>query len=209
MLSDAKARKISSESKPLADSLTRGLYLFPSATPGIGKWIMCYVSPVTKKRRDMGLGRYPEVFIREARTSAQDARRLLESGADPLEVRRLQEEERQHALTMPSFAEAARIVHAEVSLGFKNTKHAAQWTNTLEQYVILEIGAVQVADLRAADFARCLKPIWTSKPETASRVRQRCDTVMKLMCGPRLRRCQPRRCCRQIACQTTRQTGAN
>lgn len=178
MLTDAKARKINASDKPLSDSLTRGLYLFPSSTPGIGKWIMRFVSPITGKRRDMGLGRYPEVSIREARITAQDARRLLERGADPLEARRMQQEERQHALAMPCFAEAARIVHAEISLGFKNAKHAAQWLNTLEQYVVPEIGATPVADLRAGDFARCLKPIWISKPETASRVRQRCDTVM-------------------------------
>lgn len=178
MLTDTKARKISPASKPLSDSQTRGLYLFPSASPGIGKWIMRYVSPVTGKRRDMGLGRYPEVTIRDARDAAQDARRMLVSGGDPLEARRMQEEERHQTLTMPTFAEAARNVHAEVSLGFKNAKHRAQWINTIEQNVIPEIGAIPVNDLRAADFARCLKPIWLTKPETASRVRQRCDTIM-------------------------------
>lgn len=178
MLTDLQARKIKPDSKALSDGATRGLYLFPSGKVGIGKWIFRYVSPITGKRRDMGLGRYPEVSIRDARAAALECRRLIETGVDPLEAKRAQKEQSQRGLAMPTFAEAAHQVHTELSPGFRNAKHSAQWINTLEQYVIPHIGATRVTDLRAADFAACLKPIWLTKPETASRVRQRCDTVM-------------------------------
>lgn len=178
MLTDLHARKLKPGSKAVSDSATRGLYLFPSSNIGIGKWIFRFVSPTTGKRRDMGLGRYPEITIREARSAALECRRLLEAGNDPLEVKRMQKKQRQQKFAMPTFAQAARQVHTELSPGFRNAKHSTQWINTLEQYVIPHIGTIRVIDLRAADFANCLKPIWQTKSETASRVRQRCDTVM-------------------------------
>ncbi|WP_150526942.1 tyrosine-type recombinase/integrase, partial [Roseibium sediminis] len=75
--------------------------------------------------------------------------------------------------------EAARQVHEDKKSGFKNAKHADQWINTLEQYVFPVLGRSLVSELTAADFARVLKPIWLEKAETASRVKQRCDAVMK------------------------------
>jgi integrase len=178
MLTDVKARKLEPKSKPISDGAVAGLYLFPSTRVGTGKWILRYVSPQTGKRRDMGMGRYPDVPIREARTAALEVRRMLDGGLDPLEVRRENAVKATAAPLVPTFEAAARQVHEAIAPGFKNEKHAAQWITTLERYVIPRLGSVVVTNLRAADFAEVLRDIWLSKPETASRVRQRCDKVM-------------------------------
>jgi len=81
-------------------------------------------------------------------------------------------------MSLPTFAEAARRVHEDLKAGFRNEKHSNHWINTLEQYVFPSIGSIRVSILSPADFAGALKPIWLEKPETASRVKQRCDAVM-------------------------------
>ena len=178
-LTDTKARNITPETRPLAAGGVSGLYLFPSATRGKGKWILRFISPATGKRRDMGLGTYPEVGIAAARKAGLEARLVIQQGTDPLEARRAEEAERRARWEMPTFEKAARKVHAEIKDGFRNAKHADQWLNTLETYIFPVLGTCLVNELKASDFAGALKPIWLSKPETASRVRQRCDTVMK------------------------------
>jgi len=69
-------------------------------------------------------------------------------------------------------------VHAEISRAFKNQKHRDQWINTLRTYAFPVIGDRSVAELQTSDFAQLLRSIWLAKPETASRVRQRCERVM-------------------------------
>jgi integrase len=178
MLSDAKARQIAPGGKPLADGIVPGFYLMPSSARGHGKWILRFVSPVTRRRRDLGLGVYPEVGLAQARRLAMEARSAIASGADPIEARRLEQAEARAAAADRTFREAAEAVHGEIKAGFRNPKHAAQWINTLEAFVFPKIGSRKVSELRAADFADALRPIWLAKPETASRVRQRCDAVM-------------------------------
>ncbi len=178
MLTDAKARKIKPGDKAVSDGTVQGLYLFPGKSVGKAKWVFRFVSPETGKRRDMGLGSYPAVPLQEAREKGFEARRLLESGKDPLNERQRFLESEQRKMSLPTFAEAARQVHEDLKAGFRNEKHANQWINTLEQYVFPSIGSIQVTNLSPADFAAALKPIWLEKPETASRVKQRCDAVM-------------------------------
>src|ERR1035437_9275944 len=66
-ITDLKAKKVAPGDKPVADGSIPGLRLEPGSAKGQGKWILRFVSPVTKKRRDMGLGTYPEVGIADAR----------------------------------------------------------------------------------------------------------------------------------------------
>ncbi len=179
MLSDAKARRLKPGDKAMSDGVVRGLYLFPAKTYGTGKWILRFTSPETSRRRDMGLGRYPVVSLRKARDLAFEARKLIESGKDPIEERARQLATEKTKVSMPTFAEAAQSVHASLKEGFRNRKHSEQWINTLKQYIFPSIGNLHVSHLAAADFARALQPIWLQKPETASRVKQRCDAVMK------------------------------
>ena len=179
MLRDAQARAIRPGSKALPIGGIEGLVLKPGSTRGRGRWMLRYVSPVTGKRRDMGFGPYPDIGIAEARRLGFTAREQIASGLDPIMER---ERERQAAAalaTLPTFEVAARRVHGERSVGFRNPKHAAQWLTTLETYVFPMIGPRSVDTLAPSDFADCLRPIWLEKPETASRVRQRCHTVME------------------------------
>lgn len=178
MLSDAKARKLKPNDKPVSDGTIVGLYLVPGGSPGGGKWILRFLSPATGKRREMGLGSYPTTSIRDARAKAFEARGVIDDGNDPLELRRKQEREAIRIATIPTFAVAARQHHADKAEGFRNKKHSDQWISTLEKFVFPRIGKTHVNELGPADFAACLKPIWLEKPETASRVKQRCDAVM-------------------------------
>ena len=179
MLSDAKARQIAPGAKPLAAGGVTGLFLLPSARRGEGKWILRFVSPVTGKRRDLGLGTYPTTGIAMARRQGLEARALLAEGKDPIEARRIAKVEKRAAIADMTFREAAERAYSELKAGFRNAKHATQWMTTLETYVFPAIGPRLVSELRASDFAEALRPIWLSKPETASRVKQRADVVMK------------------------------
>lgn len=86
MLSDAKARQISPGGKaPAAGGIT-GSFLYPSARRGEGKWILRLVSPVTGKRRDLGLGACPGTGIALARQLGAEARTLIAEGKDPIEA---------------------------------------------------------------------------------------------------------------------------
>ena len=179
MLTDARARKLRPTDRPVSDGSVPGLALHPSSSVGRGKWVVRFKSPVTGKRRDMGLGAYPEVSIASARKMAFAAREAIAANADPIELRRAEKEEASARACIPTFAAASRLVFEEIRHGFRNNKHADQWISTLERYAFPIIGHREVSALKASDFADVLRPICLDKPETASRVRQRCDTVMK------------------------------
>ena len=178
VLTDLRARKIKAGDKPVSDGTVSGLYLFASALAGKGKWVLRFVSPETGKRRDMGLGTYPMLPIKDARSCAFSLRQMIDKGLDPIEERLRSEAAERAALDMPDFETAARALHADLVAGYRNAKHRDQWINTLQTYVFPRLGQRPVNALTARDFAACLKPIWLSKAETASRVKQRCDAVM-------------------------------
>jgi len=177
LLTELKIKKIDVADGLVSDGGVPGLY-FKASSPGKGKWVFRFVSPDTKKRRDMGIGTYPDVNIARAREAVRLQRDALAQGRDPLEVKRRAGREARATLEELTFEAAAREVHKEVIRGFKNHKHAAQWLTTLESYVFPQLGSRKVSTLRASDFAEALRGIWLSKPETASRVKQRCAYVM-------------------------------
>jgi integrase len=178
-ITDLRAKKIAPGNKPVADGAVDGLWLHPGTAKGQGKWILRFVSPVTSKRRDMGLGTYPDVGVADARIRGMAARQLIASGKDPIEERNVDKAARKAGAEAMTFEQAARKVHEEQKPGWKSPKHAAQWVNTLRDYAFPKIGKRKVDDLTPTDFAEVLRPIWLEKPETASRVKQRCHTVMK------------------------------
>ena len=178
-ITDLRAKKVAPGTKPVADGTIPGLRLEPGNSKGEGKWILRFVSPVTSKRRDMGLGTYPEVGIADVRIRGVAARQLIASGKDPIEERDADKAARKVDAEVMTFKQAALQVHEEQKPGWKNPKHADQWINTLRDYAFPKIGKRKVDDLIPDDFADVLRPIWLTKPETASRVKQRCHTVMK------------------------------
>ena len=107
LLTDTKARHIKSDDKPLPHGGVTGLTLHASSTKGHGKWVLRYVSPVTNKRSNAGLGTYPETSIAEAAKLAQSMREQLAAGIDPFELKRIEAEK----VKIPTFVEAARKVH--------------------------------------------------------------------------------------------------
>ncbi|MBT7777319.1 MAG: integrase arm-type DNA-binding domain-containing protein, partial [Rhodospirillales bacterium] len=177
-LTEFKARNINPNSKPMADGTITGLWLRPGKEKGYGKWQMRFVSPETNTRRDMGLGTYPEVSLIEVRRAAAAARESIRNGIDPIDARKADTQSRHRDANALTFEKAARQCHDSNKSGWRNPKHAAQWITTLETYVFPHIGSSKVDTLKARDFADALLPIWLDKPETASRVRQRCSTVM-------------------------------
>ena len=183
MLTETKARRIKPGDKSVADGTVTGLRLMPATTNGRGKWQLRFVSPETNRRRDMGLGVYPEVSIADARDRALAARKLIAAGLDPITESRKKKEQAASAAQVPTFKEAARTVHEEYKAVWSNGKHVDQWINTLTTYAFPVIGGRQVDKLKPADFADVLRPIWSTKPETARRVKQRCHSVMTWSCG--------------------------
>ena len=178
-ITDTKARNLKPGDRPVSDGTVKGLRLEPGSARGRAKWILRYVSPVTGKRRDMGLGAYPETSIALARGRAASAREHIAAGQDPIDVRTGEAKERARKQDALTFERAARTVHTELAAGWKNAKHSAQWIQTLETYAFPQIGSSRVSDLGPSDFAEVLRPIWLKKPETASRVKQRCHAIMK------------------------------
>ena len=174
ILSDAKARNLKPEDKPLAHGGITGLTLHPSSVKGHGKWVLRYVSPTTGKRRNAGLGSYPETGIATAGKQAQLMREQLAQGIDPLEAKAAQA---QH-IKMPTFQEAAETLHAELSPSWQNHKHRQQWINTLKGYAFPSIGNMSLDQIQPRHIADALRPVWLDKAETASRVKQRLHAVM-------------------------------
>ncbi len=132
---------------------------------------------IDRKRRNLGLGGYPVVSLAEARKAALLNTRMIREGRDPLAEKREAIAARQRPPT-PTFAEAAATVIEMRRPTWSNSKHAAQWSSTLETYAFPKIGSKPVTDITTADILSVLSPIWTEKPETASRVRQRMETVL-------------------------------
>ncbi|EEW1715507.1 DUF4102 domain-containing protein [Escherichia coli] len=175
LLTDTKARHIKPNDKPISHGGVTGLTLHPSSTKGRGKWMLRYVSPVTQKRRNAGLGSYPEVGIAEAAKLAQTMREQLSAGDDPLELKKAETTK----IVIPTFEEAARKVHTELLPGWRNKKHARQWISTLEQHVFPAMGTVPLDAITPANVADVLRPSWMTIPETAGRVKQRIHKVMQ------------------------------
>ena len=124
------------------------------------------------KRCELGLGSPALVTLAEAREAALANRKVAVSGGDPIRAKR-------EAEAVLSFEEAARKVHALHLPTWRNHKHAAQFLTTLETYTFPRLGTLRVADVSTSDVLAVLTPIWTAKPETAARVRQRIGMVMK------------------------------
>ncbi|OHU98958.1 integrase [Ralstonia solanacearum] len=177
MLTDKQARSLRPDDKPVFDGKVTGLLLSP--TKSGCKWTLRFTSPVTGKRRDAGLGTYPETSIAEAREKALAMRKLIDNGEDPIDQRNREREAAVVAAAALTFEKAARQVHEDLKPGWRNEKHAAQWISTLETYAFPKLGNRKLDAISPADCAEVLRPIWLTKAETASRTRQRMHAVMQ------------------------------
>lgn len=157
-----------------------GLYLRVQAS-GAKSWIFRF--QLKGKRREMGIGTLAHKCPTDARSEAARLASLVRSGIDPIEQRKTDqaasiaaaEAAKAHATT---FDEAAAEYIANHRAGWKNAKHSQQWKNTLAAYVSPIIGNKPVGEISTEDILRVLHPIWTSKTETASRLRSRIELVL-------------------------------
>ena len=141
-------------------------------------WIL-RVKPPGGKRRDLGLGAYPEITLEKARERARLLREQLLLGTDPVQVRKQEKQAAAaEAAKRLTFEECARACFAAKSQEFKNAKHTEQWINQLEKYAFPKIGKLWVQDVGKAQAISVLEPVWQVHTETATRVRGRCESVI-------------------------------
>jgi integrase len=154
------------------------LYLQVRAGQGTRSWLFRY------SRNDanqwMGLGSVEDKPFTEARDEAAMLRVEVRRGADPLTEKREVEAKRQieEKPRAPTFDECAKQYIASHESGWKNEKHIAQWKSTLNTYASPVLGKMRVNEITIEDILKVLKPIWISKPETASRLRGRIEKVL-------------------------------
>ncbi|MBT7512122.1 MAG: tyrosine-type recombinase/integrase [Rhodospirillaceae bacterium] len=153
-----------------------GLYLQVSES-GAKSWLFRYM--MNNKARQMGLGSVRTFSLPEAREKATECRKLIYEGIDPIEHRKLARglalAETQKAVTFRECAEQYISAH---SAGWKNIKHTSQWTNTLSTYAYPVFGDLPVQVIDTGMVMKVLEPIWTTKTETASRVRGRIESIL-------------------------------
>ena len=170
----------------------QGLYLQVDPS-GNRRWIQRLV--IGGRRSELGLGGFPLVSLKEARTEAFANRRVARAGGDPLAGKR-------RGRGVPTFAEAvARVVEQKRS-GWRNPKHAQDWPASLERFVFPRFGERSVSEVTSADVLGVLGPIWHEKPETARRVRQRIGAVMQWAVAMEYRPDNP---CERVAATLGRQ----
>jgi integrase len=126
------------------------------------------------KQREAGLGSVNSISIAKAREIAAGMRESLALKVDPLDVRKSERKVKPVRLT---FGESADALLASKESSWRNEKHRAQWRMTLETYAA-PLRPLPAADVTTQDILRVLQPIWQEKPETASRLRGRIESVL-------------------------------
>ena len=163
------SRRVETETKRGRYADGGGLYLQVS-DQGTRSWLFRFM--LDSKSRQMGLGPVHTISLKEAREVAKDCRKLLLEGIDPIEARnRDRASKRSRDSTAMTFKECAEKYIMSHKAGWKNIKHAAQWTSTLETYAFPELGSLPVQAIDTPMILKVLEPIWHAKTETAYRVR--------------------------------------
>ncbi|MEW9899732.1 integrase arm-type DNA-binding domain-containing protein [Chitinivorax sp. PXF-14] len=158
----------------------KGLWLRVKDT-GAKTW--AYRFMLQGKQREMGLGPYPEVSLADARRLATEARERAKRGIDPIDARHQAETDRKAeallaAARLMTFDDCAAAYIKAHRAGWKNSKHAQQWENTLAAYASPVFGGVSIADVDLPLVLKALEPIWRTKTETANRLRNRVELII-------------------------------
>jgi len=122
----------------------------------------------------MGLGGVANVTLAQARDKADDARKLVAAGVNPIEARR---DASKAKIAKPTFEKVAEELIAAKSSSWRNAKHRDQWKQTLGQYAA-PLRDMPVDEIDTAAVLAVLKPLWARAPETASRLRGRIEAVL-------------------------------
>lgn len=144
-----------------------GLYLHEKDS-GTQSWVFIY--KFKGKRTERGLGSVKKLTPAAARKLVRGYRVKLDNGIDPFAVE-------QDNSTAPLFSVVAHDLIESLRAGWKNEKHGDQWGNTLKMHAS-ELMKKPVDTITTEDVLATLQPIWSEKPETASRVRGRIEKVL-------------------------------
>ena len=146
----------------------QGLFLRVTGT-GSKSWVLRIT--VDGRRRDIGLGGWPDVSLADARRKVFEHRAAFADGRDPLAERRRAD--------TPTFREAAQRVYDANRPRWRSGQHAERWWASMENHVFPVIGDMRVDRIAQSDVLRCVEPIWTTRPEAARKVRQRIRTTLR------------------------------
>jgi integrase len=149
-----------------------GLYLVVKPT---GTKSYVYIFRWGQRQPEMGLGSVRDTTLSEARDKALNARRLVRSGVNPIDSRKASKSRRQEA---PTFGEFADGLVEILSPGFRSPKHLYQWKQTLGDAYCGQIRSKRLDAIDTQDILAILTPIWTTKAETATRLRGRLERVL-------------------------------
>ena len=167
------------------DALVKGLHVW--VKPNLNKyWIFRYTHK--GKQHNIGLGSFPTLTIAEARIKAQQARDELNEGKNPLAAKNT-------AKALRNEKEVAKILFKDFAASciqtkrseWSNQKHSDQWVFTLEEYAYPIIGKKVLDEITMEDILEILEPIWTTKTETASRLRGRLEWILAAATTRKLR----------------------
>ncbi|MBT3550263.1 MAG: integrase arm-type DNA-binding domain-containing protein, partial [Rhodospirillaceae bacterium] len=170
------ARRVDTETRKGRYADGGGLYLQISEAR-TKSWLFRFT--LDGSSRQMGLGSLNTIGLRDARISADRCRRQLLDGVDPIEARRRDRTNRKlDAASNITFRQCAEDYIASHQAAWSSSKHAAQWSRTLETFAYPVIGSMPVDAINTAFVMEVLKPIWNEKSETASRVRGRIEAIL-------------------------------
>lgn len=170
------ARKVETLKTPGLFADGNGLYLQVTAA-GAKTWIFRF--QIDGRRRDMGLGSAGIVSLADARQVVLDARRMVRDGLDPIEARNAAKAAAAVQIARATtFRECAEAFIEGNQAGWRNDKHAAQWSSTLKTYAFPVIGDLPIEAVDTTLVLKVIEPLWSMKTETASRLRGRIETVL-------------------------------
>jgi integrase len=154
-----------------------GLYLQVTGDGSGKSWLFRF--SLRGRSREMGLGSFAKISLAEARVKASEYHKLIDNGLDPIEWRKQQRA--QAALTQTgsiTFSEAAKLHIASHRKGLRNIKYATQYGTTIATYAEPVLGKLLVRDIGTVLVMRVLEPIWTTRSETANKLRGRIERIL-------------------------------
>jgi integrase len=162
-----------------------GLYLLvqTNAQNRIRKsWMLRFASPITKRRRDHGLGGVSSIRLADVRKLAIELKAQIHSGIDPLT------KSTNHRITTcggrqvraaTTFEIVARNFHATHQLTLKNEKYRQQWIQNLDRYLFRDLGGIPVDQLKANQLAKLLQPLAVRIPDSTRKIIGQLDLIFR------------------------------
>jgi integrase len=174
-LADLAVRRLKSQGLYSVGGVT-GLKLQVTPT-GARSWI--FRKRIAGKVRDIGLGSYPSVSLKSAREHASSLHESIQRGEDPIATKQKAKASlAKERAGMQTFDEVTALYITSAEAGWTNKKSRQQWQNTIATYASPVIGSMYVSDIDSSHVVRVLDPIWSTKTETASRIRGRIERVL-------------------------------